>query len=544
MKILFLLTACVVASNAQATKIDKKLIEYGWDCPTTEFVRQNLAKMETIPFDGVVIQVTHPDTQESLGWRVFSKTRFRPSEYAHAIRDLATLKPKKLKDNFIQVIAMPGEVDWFDDEWSAVAHNAACLAKVARLGGCKGIMFDPEHYGKNLIWSYAALPPEKKANHSYEEYASKVRERGREFIRAINAEFPDITILALYGHALPYQLAQAAGGLDKAEYGLLAAFYDGICEAATPGTILIDGFEQSYPFKSQQNFQDGRRIILRDARTISTVPDAFLKHVRAGFGVWADFASGQLGWHPEDFTLNYFSPTSLRAALSFALEQSDGYVWVYSERLKWWDFNVPHEYIQALALAKKGSGSRSVESKATPPSNIPRACQQQGYSDNETFAEFRKTFVEIADLPKDGWRFCRDDANCGEKKGWYRRNFDDSGWRLISIGKFWEEQGETFDGIGWYRLKFVAPKTGEITGPNGTVNKIFLVFGAVDESAWVWLNGRYVGSHDVGPIGWTMPFKIDVTETLKPGAENLLVVKALDTSGAGGIWKSIKLMGK
>ena len=34
----------------------KKLIEYGWDCPTPFYVRQHVETMEQRPFDGIVIQ--------------------------------------------------------------------------------------------------------------------------------------------------------------------------------------------------------------------------------------------------------------------------------------------------------------------------------------------------------------------------------------------------------------------------------------------------------------------------------------------------------
>ncbi|MDI6827582.1 MAG: hypothetical protein QME62_03750, partial [Armatimonadota bacterium] len=304
----------VTACAAYAANSGKKLIEYGWDCPTTTFFRQNIKKMEELPFDGVVIQVAHPKGGWSLGWRVFSKVRFRPSEYAHAIKDLTAVKPSRLTENFIQVIAMPGEVDWFDPEWSAVAYNAGCLAKVAKLGGCKGIMFDPEMYGEHQIWSYKSRPAEARAAHSYAEYVAQVKERGKEFIRSINREFPDITILALLGPALTYEQSVASGGIENADYSLLAAFYDGICEAATSSTILVDGFEQSYGFIGQEPFERARRIILQNAKSISTSPKAFAEHVRAGFGIWADYASGTLGWHPEDFTKNYFSPAALRAS--------------------------------------------------------------------------------------------------------------------------------------------------------------------------------------------------------------------------------------
>ena len=70
-------------------------------------------------------------------------------------------------------------------------------------------------------------------------------------------------------------------------------------------------------------------------------------------------------------------------------------------------------------------------------------------------------------------------------------------------------------------------------------NAVELHFEAVDECAWVWLNGIYVGQHDLGPNGWKTPFWIDVTKEIKWGQENVIVVRIQDTAGDGGIWKPV-----
>src|ERR1051325_3330169 len=52
----------------------------------------------------------------------------------------------------------------------------------------------------------------------------------------------------------------------------------------------------------------------------------------------------------------------------------------------------------------------------------------------------------------------------------------------------------------WYRRRFEAPET----GPG---QRLFLHFGAVDNTADVWLNGRFVTRHD----GGYTPFCADIT---------------------------------
>src|SRR6185436_4463356 len=87
----------------------------------------------------------------------------------------------------------------------------------------------------------------------------------------------------------------------------------------------------------------------------------------------------------------------------------------------------------------------------------------------------------------------------------------------------------------------------------------FLHFGAVDYFATVWLNGELVGGHE----GGYLPFELDVTDALRPGESNELVLRVLDPGNdadlpefsfaeiphgkqswygpVGGIWQSVYL---
>jgi len=93
----------------------------------------------------------------------------------------------------------------------------------------------------------------------------------------------------------------------------------------------------------------------------------------------------------------------------------------------------------------------------------------------------------------------------------------------------------------WYRQTFQRPKAGA---------RHFLYFGAVNYAADVYVNGRYVASHE----GGFTPFNVEVTDRLKDG-ENLVVLKVDSTLGAqtvptaktdwmnqGGITRSVRLI--
>jgi galactose mutarotase-like enzyme len=74
----------------------------------------------------------------------------------------------------------------------------------------------------------------------------------------------------------------------------------------------------------------------------------------------------------------------------------------------------------------------------------------------------------------------------------------------------------------WYRRTFVAPRL-ERGG------HLLLHFGAVDWDATVWVNGRDLGEHR----GGYDPFTFDVTDALRPGTRQELVVSVWDPTDSG-----------
>jgi len=142
------------------------------------------------------------------------------------------------------------------------------------------------------------------------------------------------------------------------------------------------------------------------------------------------------------------------------------------------------------------------------------------------------TVAQTVPLDKDGWRFALDPLRAGHKRGWYEAAFDDSGWETISIEQAWQEAGYEYIGVAWYRRAIDMPQEVEHLA-------VDLHFGGVDESAWVWFNGVYVGQHDIGPSGWNAPFRLDITEEIGWGATNHITVRAMNTAHAGGIWKPV-----
>lgn len=152
----------------------------------------------------------------------------------------------------------------------------------------------------------------------------------------------------------------------------------------------------------------------------------------------------------------------------------------------------------------------------------------------------------IAVLPG-AWYFQFDPEDVGERHGWFKLAYDPRRdkwgkaviyrwWERNTVGRNWKEKhGKDYDGVAWYRTYFTPPEL-----PGG--RRITLLFGAVDESCKVWLNGKLVGEHPyVKPDDWKTPFEFDVTDFLVEG-RNHITVRVVDNGGMGGIWKLIWLL--
>ena len=135
---------------------------------------------------------------------------------------------------------------------------------------------------------------------------------------------------------------------------------------------------------------------------------------------------------------------------------------------------------------------------------------------------------EAVDLAH-GWRF----RFGGDATGITAPGFDDSKWQSVDLPHTWNRLGEyatvrspetnNSQGIGWYRLGFTAPAA-------TAGRRQYLQFDGVGNIAEVWVNGTRAGEHK----GAFSRFRFDVTSLLKPGAANLIVVKADNSKPAPG----------
>lgn len=328
---------CLLGSQPAAAQ--KKLIEFGWDRPSPAFVAANVTTMERQPFSGVVLQF-------AVGPRVFRVTSVDTLLLNRDAALLAGTNFSRFSDNFVLMGLTPDSTwDWFDDaQWSISESNIWRVARAAKAAGLRGVALDYEAYGRSP-WDYRKLP--HGAGRSYEEYAAKVQARGRRVMRALQAGFPDLTILTLFQMSYLDKVSGLAQERDRARalpgmnLGLLVPFVTGMLETAAGNTRIVDGNERAYWYADSLAFVDGRRAIKEDA--LRLVPDAvqpvYRAHVQAGHTIFVDYLLG-IYQRPGDSFAARVPPANRMRRLQYNLYQallsSDEYVWAYSQKVNWW----------------------------------------------------------------------------------------------------------------------------------------------------------------------------------------------------------------
>lgn len=526
--ILVLMSAGCSANAQPAQKIQKKLIEAGWDQPTTKRLLQNLEEMEKAPYDGVFVRaIGWDDKGHKINMReMFSNKPWKKSWFHSAISNLQAIhsKSKTLTDNFLLIGAKPGNVDWFDDAgWKQIVGHWCIAAEIAKDGHLKGLHFNPESRTKPYHqMNYNVQPQHTK--HSFEEYQVKARQRGREVMTAVARVDPNLIIFPFFMNsvqAISIQSSNPQLTLQGSSYGLYPAFINGWLDAAPPSMIFVDGCEvQGYHANSKLDFLETANLVRNSALAL-VAPENRQKYraqVQVSFGIYLDAYTNPStsGWYidPKGDT-----PTQrLQINVQSALNTANEYVWTWGEKYRWWP--TPNTGVNSESWEDKLPGINDALFGLTHPNLLLK----RKY-DN----------LDIRDITKQ-WHFL---ADAVEAQDVASPNFDDSSWKIIDGGKWWQKQGfPKYHGVAWYR------KTVTLSAFS-TNQKGFLVFDGVDGTCEVFVNGRKVGEHVVGKnfTGWNKPFEIDASSALHAG-KNVIAVQVTSKSQdtASGINQPVRLL--
>lgn len=316
----------------------------GWDTPTPAQFRQHVAEFEKWGlFDGTTIKPTRRSGKGTvLAHQAFSKEQWHWEEFAEALADLRAAKTTTCSETFLTVYANPGDVDWFDDAgWKEIINHWRLLARLAKQGGLRGLLYDAEPYVKPFSqFDYSAQSGQAK--HTFAEYRTKARERGRAVMEALGEEFPAATIFTyrLFSDMLPLlDSGDLNTALEGNTYGLQPAFVDGWMDAMPSELTIIEGTEDvGYRANSAAEYNAAftvERLRLQEFLAPEN-RQKFSRCLRIGQSLYLDAHINPPGnpWHID--SIGSTPSARLAANLSSALAASDGLVWLYGEKARWW----------------------------------------------------------------------------------------------------------------------------------------------------------------------------------------------------------------
>lgn len=139
--------------------------------------------------------------------------------------------------------------------------------------------------------------------------------------------------------------------------------------------------------------------------------------------------------------------------------------------------------------------------------------------------------------------FAIDPQSKGEALGWQKPEFDDSNWRKIKIGAYWETQGITmknphynprfatpYDGDAFYRIHFTLP-------PEWKGRQLYVEAGPIDDLDRTWFNGVMIGeTTESVPKYWEVVRRYPVpASAIRWDGENVVAIRVRDLRYNGGI---------
>src|SRR6185503_20379792 len=327
-------------------------------------------------FDGTTLMPTRrmKDGGEIDARNAFTRDAWRWEEFAGALDDLKTASPKTCRENFLMLYANPGDVDWFDDKgWKEIVDHWRILARLARQGGLRGLLFDSEPYTKPFSQFLYRAQAERN-QHSFAEYAIQARRRGREVMEAVKAEFPGLTIFCYRLFSDMLGLLDSGNPTQALEwdiYGLQPGFVNGWFDVLDPGVTIIEGAEDiGYRANSAADYDAAfTRLKLRLPEFVAPEHrERAGRQFRIGQSLYLDAYVNPPGHGFHIPRVGTTAAARLAANSASALNASDGVVWVYGEQARWWPGGGP----KAATWPEKLSGAVEALLRARDPARFAR----------------------------------------------------------------------------------------------------------------------------------------------------------------------------
>lgn len=270
-----------------------------------------------------------------------------------------------------------------DKAWANFAENMATMAWLAKEGGLKGLMLDPEEYG--CVMQYIHTPDDPP----FEECKKLMRQRGREVFTRVFQEYPDAVLFGLwFYHHFAWWMEkgrQTNPAIYADDTGELSQyFYDGMLDVMPPSARGVEGTEHYHHSATRNEYlADGSRVSSEVLAFIAPENRGkYRSQVYMGNAHYLDMYS--LNANPKSTW--YHAPVNgsrlehLRLNLEQSLQASSKYVWIYGEnggkvidwsdgyygKRKTWEEVIPG-FTETMMLAKdpeRFSAIRKAELKA------------------------------------------------------------------------------------------------------------------------------------------------------------------------------------
>ena len=322
-----------------------------------DYVAAHIAHIETRPFDGMVIN--DYIGRNLLNTRLGADT---PSAldstgavtYAAAAKGLAPLKGifHKFTDNFVKVdFDLVGPPPALDDDaaWRVAYRGTANYARAVAATGLKGIFLDNEAYYDGNYWLYSGA--------DLSSALALARQRGREFMQALQEGYPQITVILSHGAVEGCTDWYKTSGYFGLDSWLMGAYDAGMIEAATSAATIVDGDEEYGPiedFTAARQYRKGQ-----GSQSVAQCP--FMDTALAG--QWSGKVSVAFTTFDKQrpsMNSNNWTPITdvagFQSTLKTALQSSDQYAWHYSQWQDWWGESQEQElqpWITAIEEAQK-----------------------------------------------------------------------------------------------------------------------------------------------------------------------------------------------
>lgn len=235
---------------------------------------------------------------------------------------------------------------------------------------------------------------------------------------------------------------------------------------------------------------------------------------------------------PPDVSINHRDPQRHKHAVHNALAASGHYAWVYGEKSFYLATDptpLTREYLRANKEAHLPHSLYWQPEPKWDTADYTAHDAEMAAADDRFWSEIAGTGYQIAFEFPVNWHFYYDTEERGRSIHW---KYPYEGWPKLSTLRCWQSQAFKANGEGVYRIKFDVPST-----VNPDTQHVFLGFGGFpanhhDSWAVVRLNGK----------GYQIDNLIDVTDRIRPGESNQLVVEVINKSGPGGPLGHVKLL--